>query len=125
MEKLFALLIAVFLAVFGAASAQATTYPANAPSGAHYAKGAGEPVCTYTGATTVSVRYRYPGGGEHQRGRAPGRDLHVHRRVPEPRLEEQGRRPVHRVRTTTSTATSARRGTAGWMSVLVGLRDDE
>ena len=54
MRKIFALLIAVIMAAFGAASAQATTNFANAPSGAHYAKGAGEPLCTYTGATTVS-----------------------------------------------------------------------
>src|SRR5215204_4707413 len=52
----FATLIALLFAAFTATSAQAATIVdfSNAPSGAHFAQGASAPVCTYTGATTVS-----------------------------------------------------------------------
>ncbi|HZB66417.1 MAG TPA: hypothetical protein VE503_03270 [Ornithinibacter sp.] len=51
-----ATLIALLFAAFTATSAQAATIVdfSNAPSGAHFAQGASAPVCTYTGATTVS-----------------------------------------------------------------------
>lgn len=45
--------VTLALALLFAATAQAVTDFGNAPSGAHYAKGAAEPVCTISG-TTVS-----------------------------------------------------------------------
>src|SRR5215212_8963689 len=45
--------LSVFVVALGTATAQAATNFNNAPQGAHYAKGASEPICTVSG-TTVS-----------------------------------------------------------------------
>ncbi len=58
-----AALIAVLFASLTATPAQAATNFSNAPSGAHYAKGSSEPVCTLTGLTVTCTGTAIQGVG--------------------------------------------------------------
>ncbi|GAB3269214.1 hypothetical protein GCM10027449_03190 [Sinomonas notoginsengisoli] len=54
LKRVVMILASSLLLFFGfAASAQATTDFSNAPSGAHYASGSSEPVCSWSGATAT------------------------------------------------------------------------
>jgi hypothetical protein len=59
----FVLALVVALLGLFAAPAQAVTNFDNAPQGAHYAKGAGEPVCTLTGLTVYCTGTAIEGVG--------------------------------------------------------------
>ena len=59
----FATIIAMLFAGLTATSAHAVTNFDNAPSGAHYAKGYGEPVCTYALGTVTCTETRIEGVG--------------------------------------------------------------
>jgi hypothetical protein len=53
----------IFALATGMTAAQATTNFDNAPNGAHYAKGSGEPVCTLSGLTVTCTATQIAGVG--------------------------------------------------------------
>jgi hypothetical protein len=63
--KRVGIVFALVMALMGlfAASAQAVTNFSNAPQGAHYAKGSGEPVCTLSGTTVNCTGTQIAGVG--------------------------------------------------------------
>ncbi|QCU77032.1 hypothetical protein E7744_01435 [Citricoccus sp. SGAir0253] len=64
LRRALALFVAMLFALtVGTAAAQAATNFANAPQGAHYVKGYGEPVCTLTGLTVSCTGTQIAGVG--------------------------------------------------------------